>query len=62
VILDRVDGNWRAARGKLRKQWGMLTDDAYELDGVQSVASQNDPARHEKAKPKAEGRAEVIAR
>ncbi len=29
---DRIEGNWKTAKGKIREQWGKLTDD--ELDVV----------------------------
>jgi len=29
---DRVEGNWKQFRGKVREQWGKLTDD--ELDQI----------------------------
>jgi uncharacterized protein YjbJ (UPF0337 family) len=29
---DRIEGNWKSAKGKVREQWGKLTDD--ELDVV----------------------------
>jgi len=29
---DRVEGNWKQFRGKLREQWGKLTDD--DLDAI----------------------------
>jgi uncharacterized protein YjbJ (UPF0337 family) len=24
---DRVEGNWKQAKGKIKEQWGKLTDD-----------------------------------
>ena len=29
---DRIEGNWKQAKGKLKEQWGKLTDD--DLDVV----------------------------
>jgi uncharacterized protein YjbJ (UPF0337 family) len=29
---DRIEGNWKQARGKVKEQWGKLTDD--DLDVV----------------------------
>lgn len=29
---DRIEGNWKKFRGKVRQQWGKLTDD--ELDVI----------------------------
>jgi uncharacterized protein YjbJ (UPF0337 family) len=29
---DRVEGNWRQFRGKIKEEWGKLTDD--ELDVI----------------------------
>ena len=29
---DRIEGNWKQLRGKVREQWGQLTDD--ELDKI----------------------------
>jgi uncharacterized protein YjbJ (UPF0337 family) len=28
---DRVEGNWKQLRGKVRQQWGKLTDDDIDL-------------------------------
>ena len=33
---DRIAGNWKQAKGKVKEQWGKLTDD--ELDQVAPVA------------------------
>jgi Uncharacterized protein conserved in bacteria len=30
VNWDRVEGNWKQLKGKVREQWGELTDDDYE--------------------------------
>ena len=30
---DRIEGNWKAFKGKAKQQWGRLTDD--DLDMVQ---------------------------
>ena len=29
---DRIEGNWKQLRGKVREQWGKLTDD--QLDQI----------------------------
>jgi uncharacterized protein YjbJ (UPF0337 family) len=29
---DRVEGNWTQIKGKVKEQWGQLTDD--DLDGI----------------------------
>ncbi|MGZ5686058.1 MAG: CsbD family protein, partial [Usitatibacter sp.] len=29
---DRIEGNWKQLKGKIREQWGRLTDD--ELDKI----------------------------
>ena len=29
---DRIEGNWKQLLGRIREQWGRLTDD--ELDGI----------------------------
>ena len=29
---DRIKGNWKQAKGEIRKQWGKLTDD--DLDAI----------------------------
>ena len=29
---DRIEGNWKQLRGKVKEQWGKLTDD--ELDTI----------------------------
>ena len=28
---DRVEGNWKQAKGKLKEQWGKLTDDDLDV-------------------------------
>jgi uncharacterized protein YjbJ (UPF0337 family) len=28
---DRLEGNWKQAKGKLREQWGRLTDDDLDV-------------------------------
>ena len=28
---DSIEGNWKSARGKLREQWGKLTDDDLDV-------------------------------
>jgi uncharacterized protein YjbJ (UPF0337 family) len=29
---DRIEGNWKQLKGRIREHWGRLTDD--ELDGI----------------------------
>lgn len=28
---DRIEGNWKQAKGKLKEQWGKLTDDDLDV-------------------------------
>ena len=28
---DRIEGNWKQAKGKLQEQWGKLTDDDLDI-------------------------------
>jgi len=28
---DRIEGNWKQAKGKVREQWGRLTDDHLDI-------------------------------
>ncbi len=28
---DRIEGNWKQAKGRIKEQWGMLTDDHLEV-------------------------------
>jgi uncharacterized protein YjbJ (UPF0337 family) len=35
---DRITGNWKQMRGKLKEQWGKLTDD--ELDMIEGNREQ----------------------
>ncbi len=35
---DRIEGNWKQFRGKVKEQWGKLTDD--ELDQVEGRRDQ----------------------
>jgi uncharacterized protein YjbJ (UPF0337 family) len=30
---DRVEGNWKTFKGKVRQQWGKLTDDDLDVIG-----------------------------
>jgi uncharacterized protein YjbJ (UPF0337 family) len=30
---DRVEGNWKQTKGKVREQWGKLTDDQLDVIG-----------------------------
>ncbi len=34
---DRIEGNWKQLKGKVREQWGRLTDDEFE-----SIAGKRD--------------------
>jgi len=34
---DRIEGNWKQMTGKVREQWGKLTDD--DLDKIDGIAS-----------------------
>lgn len=35
---DRVEGNWKQFKGKVREQWGKLTDD--DLDEIEGKREQ----------------------
>ena len=35
---DRIEGNWKQFRGKIREQWGKLTDD--DLDKIEGDREQ----------------------
>ena len=28
---DRIEGNWKQAKGKIKEQWGKLTDDDLDV-------------------------------
>ena len=28
---DRIEGNWKQAKGKVKEQWGKLTDDDFDI-------------------------------
>ena len=30
---DRIEGNWKQAKGKVKEQWGKLTDDQLDVIG-----------------------------
>ena len=30
---DRIEGNWKKAKGKVKEQWGKLTDDQLDVIG-----------------------------
>ncbi|MFC3695735.1 CsbD family protein [Chenggangzhangella methanolivorans] len=31
MAWDRVEGNWKQAKGKVKEQWGKLTDDDLDV-------------------------------
>ena len=35
---DRIEGNWKAIKGKVKEQWGKLTDD--EIDQLEGKGEQ----------------------
>jgi uncharacterized protein YjbJ (UPF0337 family) len=35
---DRVQGNWKTVRGKVKERWGLLTDD--DLDVIEGKRSE----------------------
>jgi uncharacterized protein YjbJ (UPF0337 family) len=35
---DRIEGNWKQAKGKIKEQWGRLTDD--DLDVIEGNRDQ----------------------
>jgi uncharacterized protein YjbJ (UPF0337 family) len=38
MAWDRVEGNWKQAKGKIKEQWGKLTDD--DLDVINGKREQ----------------------
>ena len=39
---DRIEGNWKQLTGKVKEQWGKLTDDQ-----IDTIAGKRDPARRQ---------------
>jgi uncharacterized protein YjbJ (UPF0337 family) len=35
---DRIDGNWKQLKGKIKQQWGKLTDD--DLDVIEGESEE----------------------
>jgi uncharacterized protein YjbJ (UPF0337 family) len=60
---DRVEGNWKQFRGKVKEQWGKLTDD--DLDVIAGKRDQllgRIQERHGIAKDEAERQVETFER
>jgi uncharacterized protein YjbJ (UPF0337 family) len=39
---DRIEGNWKQAKGKVKEQWGKLTDDHLDV-----IAGKRDQLRRQ---------------
>ncbi len=60
---DRVEGNWKQVKGKVKEQWGKLTDD--DLDVIAGKRDQllgRIQERHGLAKDEAEREVETFER
>ncbi|HSI55673.1 MAG: CsbD family protein [Ramlibacter sp.] len=60
---DRIEGNWKQVKGKLKEQWGKLTDD--DLDIIAGKREQllgRIQHRHGIAKDEAERQVETFER
>jgi len=60
---DRIEGNWKQVKGKVKEQWGKLTDD--DLDVIAGKRDQllgRIQARHGFAKDEAEREVESFER
>ena len=60
---DRIDGKWKQVKGKLKEQWGKLTDD--DLDVIAGKRDQligRIQERHGLAKDEAERQVETFER
>jgi uncharacterized protein YjbJ (UPF0337 family) len=60
---DRIDGNWKQVKGKLKEQWGKLTDD--DLDVIAGKRDQllgRIQERHGVAKEEAERQVQTFER
>ncbi len=52
---DRIEGNWKQLKGKVKEQWGKLTDnDLTELEGNQDQLAGRIQERYGIAKDEAE--------
>jgi uncharacterized protein YjbJ (UPF0337 family) len=52
---DRIEGNWKQAKGKLKEQWGKLTDDDLDvIDGKREQLLGRIQERHGVARSQAE--------
>jgi len=52
---DRIEGNWKQLKGKVKEQWGKLTDnDLTELEGNQEQLAGRIQERYGIAKDEAE--------
>jgi uncharacterized protein YjbJ (UPF0337 family) len=60
VNWDRIEGNWKQFRGKVKEQWGNLTDD--DLDRIDGNQEQLEGIIQERyGKSKDEAKSEVDA-
>ena len=60
---DRIEGNWKMVKGKVKEQWGKLTDD--DLDVIAGKRDQllgRIQARHGIAKEEAERQVDTFER
>ncbi|MDP3824546.1 MAG: CsbD family protein [Burkholderiales bacterium] len=60
---DRIEGNWKLVKGKVKEQWGKLTDD--DLDVIAGKRDQllgRIQERHGVAKEEAEAQVETFER
>jgi uncharacterized protein YjbJ (UPF0337 family) len=60
---DRVSGNWKQFKGKVKEQWGKLTDDDLDvIDGKREQLLGRIQNRHGIAKDEAERQVESFER
>jgi uncharacterized protein YjbJ (UPF0337 family) len=60
---DRVEGNWKLAKGKVKEQWGKLTDDDIDvIAGKREQLLGRIQQRHGIAKEEAERQVETFER
>lgn len=48
---DRVEGNWLQLKGKVKEQWGKLTDDELDVIAGKLPAEDAVPGRHHACDP-----------
>ena len=60
---DRVEGNWKSFKGKVKEQWGKLTDDDLDvIGGKRDQLLGRIQQRHELAKDEAERQVDTFER